>query len=77
LTLIEDLIRFGFDASEIDAPAFSLWPEPCRVGYNILNLEPDPFFVEWISKNLEVCPGKLEILFKSEQQSNVVKDLLD
>jgi hypothetical protein len=77
LTLTEDLIRFGFDASEIDAPTFSLWPEPCRVGHNILNLEPDPFFVEWISKNLEVCPGKLEILFKSEQQSNVVKDLLD
>jgi hypothetical protein len=57
--LIEELISSGFDASEIEAPSFSAWPLP-HFGDDTGFLRPisDPFFVEWISENLKVCPGK-------------------
>jgi hypothetical protein len=65
VALLDDLLYFGFDASEIEAPSFSLWPEPSPPWYEATNgniYRRDPFFIEWISKNLAVCPGKLDTI---------------
>ena len=58
MILLEELIRSGFDVSEIEAPSFGMWPLPCSPGWLALDMTPDPFFVDWISKNLENCPGE-------------------
>ncbi|KAH9208152.1 ankyrin repeat-containing domain protein, partial [Leptodontidium sp. 2 PMI_412] len=57
MILLEELIRSGFDVSEIEAPSFAMWPLPCSPDWLALDRTPDPFFVDWISKNLENCPG--------------------
>jgi len=56
LALLNDLIRFGFDASEIEAPVFSRWPKHYRISCE----DGDQFFIEWMAKNIQVSPGKLE-----------------
>lgn len=58
MILLEELIRSGFDVSEIEAPSFAMWPLPCSPNWLALDITPDPFFVDWISKNLENCPGE-------------------
>jgi hypothetical protein len=58
MILLEDLIQSGFDASEIEAPSFALWPKPCSPNWLALEITPDPFFVDWISINLKVYPGE-------------------
>jgi hypothetical protein len=54
--LLEILIECGFDVSQIEAPSFSLWPEP---GWMSERAILDPFFTDWISLNLRISPGKL------------------
>ncbi|KAH8753749.1 ankyrin repeat-containing domain protein [Hyaloscypha sp. PMI_1271] len=57
MILLESLIQSGFDVSEIEAPSFALWPQPCSPNWIALDITPDPFFVDWISMNLKICPG--------------------
>jgi hypothetical protein len=66
MALLDDLLYFRFDASEIEAPLFSHWPRPCSPNWYAAEIAPDPFFIDWISKNLEVCPGKLESIYSRE-----------
>jgi hypothetical protein len=58
MALLHDLIHLGFDASDIEAPSFSHWPEPCSPNWIAEDITPDPFFVGWIAENLKVCPGE-------------------
>jgi hypothetical protein len=60
MALLDDLLYFGFDPSGIEAPSFSRWPKPCSSDWGAAGMVPDPFFIEYISMNLKVCPGKLD-----------------
>jgi hypothetical protein len=67
MDLLNDLLCFRFDVSEIEAPSFSLWPQPCSPNWYGAGITPDPFFIDWISKNLDVCPGKLDDISLDEE----------
>ncbi|RDL36101.1 uncharacterized protein BP5553_06713 [Venustampulla echinocandica] len=67
LDLLGDLLHFGFDASEIEAPLFSHLPKPCPPSLSVTGTNSDPFFINWISKNLEVSPGKLDAILSMEK----------
>jgi len=66
MILLESLIQSRFDVSEIEAPSFALWPVPCSPNWIALDITPDPFFVDWISMNLKICPGESDATFLSE-----------
>lgn len=59
--MIQELISFGFDPSEIEAPCFSDRPLshlPDWTEFPYYRPINDPFFVDWISENLKVSPGE-------------------
>jgi hypothetical protein len=51
------LVKLGLDASE--TPILEEWPEeisPIAEGY--YDMDDDSFFIDWISEDLKVSPGK-------------------
>jgi ankyrin repeat protein len=57
LLLQKEIVRSGFDASEVEAPSFSKWPMPCSPDWSSEAFTPDPFYVDWISMNIGISPG--------------------
>ncbi|KAH8595828.1 ankyrin repeat-containing domain protein [Bisporella sp. PMI_857] len=57
LGLLRELIRLGFDASNVESPVASKWPAPSYFRLGAKTCAPDPFFVECIAEVLKVCPG--------------------
>jgi hypothetical protein len=56
--LLEILLGFGFDATVIDSPHATNWPEPSSPGRITAGSTPDPFFIEYQGMLLKDNQGK-------------------
>jgi hypothetical protein len=56
--LLEILLGLGFDATVIDAPHATDWPEPCSPDWIAEGFTPDPFFIEYQGMLLKDNQGK-------------------
>jgi hypothetical protein len=56
--LLVILLGLGFDATMIDAPHATDWPEPCSQDWIAQRYTPDPFFIEYQSMLLKDNQGK-------------------
>lgn len=51
--MLEILLGLGFDATMIDAPQVTGWPEPSSPDWIAERFTPDPFFIEYQSMLLK------------------------
>jgi hypothetical protein len=58
LELLEILLGLGFDATVIDTPHATEWPEPASLNWIAEGFTPDPFFVEYQRMLLKDNQGK-------------------
>jgi hypothetical protein len=55
---MQKIISLGFDPSDVEALSLQDWPKECSPmpsGGN--TLYDDPYFVEWMSEGVKICPG--------------------
>ena len=57
LYLLDLILEYGFNPSNIDSPLFEQWPAPCSPGWQWEEGTPDPFYIEYIATLVKDNPG--------------------
>ena len=57
LDLLDAILKYGFNPSNIDSPLFEKWPAPCSPDWRWEEGTPDPFFIEYLAALVKDNPG--------------------